>query len=151
MAEALSIRNILVVADGTETGVHAARYAIRIAAFHNARLTAVAVVDTATLKSLLKSSVLVETEMEEFGSELEASARANLDYVDRLANEAGVKTETILRKGAAHSQVIREVKQVQPDLLVMGTFSSSMIRRDLSARERRLIVDEAACPIVLVP
>ena len=36
-------------------------------------------------------------------------------------------------------------------ILVMGSFSTSMIKRDLSARERRLIVDETRCPILLVP
>ena len=94
MAEDFSIRKILLVVDGTETGVRAARFAARLAALHGAALVAVAVVDTATLRSLLKSSVLVETEMAEFVAELDGSARTNLTYAEQLAREAGVAAET---------------------------------------------------------
>ncbi|MFW6159442.1 MAG: universal stress protein [Planctomycetota bacterium] len=151
MAERLSIDRILVVIDGTETGVRAARFAAQMAAIQGAELTGLAVVDTATLTSLLKKSVLVEAEMEEFGDELESSARTNLNYFTRLAEEAGVRSQTLLRKGSAHWTVIDEVKRLEPDLLVMGSFTTSTIQRDLNARERRLIVDEVQCPIILVP
>ncbi|MFO7897465.1 MAG: universal stress protein [Planctomycetota bacterium] len=151
MAERFSIDQILVVVDGTETGVRAARFAAQMAAAQGAKLTGLAVVDTATLSSLLKKSVLVEAEMEEFGDELESSARSNLKYLARLAEEAGVQSQTLLRKGSAHWTVIDEVKRIEPDLLVMGSFTTSTIKRDLNARERRLIVDEVQCPIILVP
>ena len=151
MADELAVENILLVVDGTESGVRASRFAARFAALHGAALTAMAVVDTATLKSLLRSSVLVEAEMEEFGGELETSARSHLDYAERLAREAGVRAEVVLKKGSVHSIIIDESRRLKPDLLVMGSFSTSMIKRDLTARERRLIVDEVQCPILLVP
>ena len=151
MPEKLSIGKILVVVDGTETGVRAARFAAKLAALHGAELTAVTVVDTVTLKSLLKSSVLVQAEMEEFDQELEASGRTNLNYVGQLAKDAGIAADLLLRKGSAHSIILEEARRLEPDLLVMGSFTTSMIKRDLSARERRLIVDEVKCPILLVP
>jgi nucleotide-binding universal stress UspA family protein len=150
MADELTIRSVMLVVDGSETGVAALRYAVRVCALHGATLTAIAVVDTATLKSLLKSSVLVETEMEEFGAELGASAEKNLTYAEQVAREAGVPCERLLKKGAGHSIVIDECRRLKPDLLVMGGFTTSMIKRDLNARERRLIVDEVKCPILLV-
>jgi len=151
MAETPPIRRILVVVDGTESGVRAVREAARFAALHGAELAAMAVVDTATLKSLLRSSVLVEAEMQEFDRELEASAQTNLNYAAELAREAGVTAELVLKKGAAHAVVIDEARGREPDLLVMGSFTTSMIKRDLNARTRRLIVDEVKCPILLVP
>jgi len=151
MAEHFSADNIMVVVDGTESGIHAVRYAVRLAAHHGAALTAVAVVDTATMRSLLKSNVLVEAEMEEFETELEASAQTSLNYVSQLAREAGVSATVAVEKGAAHTVITDQARRLKPDFLVMGTFSTSMIKRDLNARERRLIVDEAACPILLVP
>jgi len=150
MTDSFSIRKILVVVDGTESSVRAVRYAARLAALHRAALTAIAVVDTATLKSLFKSSVLVEAEMEEFGQELEASARTNLGYAAQITKEAGIDAETLLEKGSVHSVIIQKCRQLGVELLVMGSFSTSMIRRDLTARERRLIVDEVKCPILLV-
>ncbi len=150
MAEKPSIGTILLVVDGTESGVHAARYAVRFAAIHKAKVKAIAVVNTETLKALLKSNVLVEAEMAEFDQELEASANINLNYVAQLGKDAGVAVETLLKKGAAHSVIISEARLIAPDLLVMGSFSSSMIRRDLNAHERRLILDEVKCPILLI-
>ena len=151
MAEPLSINRILLIVDGTESGVHAARYAVRLAALHEAGITALAVVDTAILKSLLKSSVLVEAEMAEFDEELEGSARKNLAYAEQLAKDGGVEADALLKKGSAHTIVIDETRELSPDLLVMGSFTTSLIKRDLNARARRLIVDEVKCPIVLVP
>ncbi len=150
MTDPLSVRKILAVVDGTESSVRAVRYAAQFAALHQAALTAIAVVDTATLRSLFKSSVLVEAEMEEFGHELEASARTNLAYAAQIAGEAGVSAEILLEKGSVHSVIIQKCRQAGVELLVMGSFSTSMIRRDLTARERRLIVDEVKCPILLV-
>ena len=151
MADKLSFDRILIVTDATDTGVHAARYAVRFAALHKARLTAIAIVDTEILKALLTSSVLVEAEMQEFAQDFETSARTGLKYVAQLAERAGVHADMLLRKGAPHSVVIDETRRHEPDLLIMGTFSTSMIRRELNARERRLIVDEVKCPILLVP
>jgi len=150
MTEELTIRTVLVMVDGTDNGVRATRYAARLAALHGADLAAIAVVDTATLKSLLKSSVLVEAEMKEFDEELQLSARTNLNYAETLAKDAGVPVTLLLEKGATHSIVIEQARRLDPDLLVMGSFTTSMIKRDLSARARRLIVDEVRCPILLV-
>jgi len=151
MPQAPPIRKILAVVDGTESGTRALREAARFAALHKAGLAVMAVVDTATLKSLLRSSVLVEAEMQEFDRELEASAQTNLNYAAELAREAGITAELVLKKGSAHAVVIDEARTREPDLLVMGSFTTSLIKRDLNARARRLIVDEVRCPILLVP
>lgn len=151
MAEAFSVSRIVVIVDSTETGIRAARFAAQLAALHKAELVAIAVVDTATMKSLLTSNILVESERQEFEQELEASARANLNYVADLARAAHVKAELTLKKGVVHSIVYDEVRRLNPSFLVMGTFTTSLIRRDLSALERRLVVDEVRCPIILVP
>jgi len=141
----------MLVVDGTESGTRAARFAAQFAAAHNAKVTAIAIVDIATLKSLLKSSILAEAEMMEFDHELESSAQTHLNYVGQLCKETNSDCELILRKGAAHAVVSEESRKISPDLLIMGTFTSTMIKRDLNARARRLIVDDASCPILLVP
>lgn len=151
MAEKLAFSKILLIVDGTESGTRAARFATQFAALHRAKITAVATVDTITLKSLLKSSILAEAEMMEFDQELESSAQTHLNYVGQLCRENQSECELVLRKGAAHAVVSEESRKISPDLLIMGTFTSTMIKRDLNARARRLIVDEATCPILLIP
>jgi len=89
--------------------------------------------------------------MLEFDHELESSAQTHLNYAGQLCRENQCECELLLKKGSAHAVVSDESRRVLPDLLIMGTFTSSTIKRDLNARARRLIVDEANCPIVLVP
>jgi len=145
-----SFRHILAVVDGTESSFKAVECAVRLARALKARFTAVAIVDTATLKHLLTSGIMVAAEMQEYERELEASGRKQLAYVADLASENGVKAHTVLLKGAVHSAVLAEQKASGADLVVIGAFRWSLCHRDQAARERQLILDEAPCPVLTV-
>ena len=58
---AMPFEKILVVVDGTESAVKAAEYAIRLARVAPAKLTAVSVVDTDTLRKLMSARILAQT------------------------------------------------------------------------------------------
>ena len=143
-------RHILVLIDGTESSMAAAKYAIELARGARARLTGVGIVDTATLKHLLSTHIMVAAEMQEYERELEESARGHLSYFIGLAKEAGVSAETVLIKGAAHSAMLAEQKHSGADLLVLGAFRWTLAHRDQRARERQLLLDEAPCPVLVV-
>jgi nucleotide-binding universal stress UspA family protein len=136
--------------DGTESAVAAAKYAIQLAKANKARLTAIAIVDTATLKHLLSASIMVAAEMEEYEQELGESGRKQLAYVAGLARDEGVKINTSLLKGAAHAAVLAEQKSCGADLIVIGAFRWTLSQRDQIARERQLLLDESPCPILFV-
>ncbi|HUT37113.1 MAG TPA: universal stress protein [Planctomycetota bacterium] len=143
-------RHILVLVDGTESSLKAAECAVQLARAYKAQFTAVGVVDTATLKHLLTSGIMVAAEMQEYERELEASGRKHLSYVADLARENGVKAQTVLLKGAVHSAVLAEQKSCGADLVVIGAFRWTLCHRDVSARERQLILDEVPCPVLVV-
>ena len=143
-------RHILVLVDGTESAIAAAKYAIQLARSSGARLTAVAIVDTATLKRLLSSQIMVAAEMEEYERDLEESSRGHLAYVSGLAREGSVKADTVLLKGSTHAAVLAEQKNVGADLIVLGAFRWTLAHRDQLARERQLLLDEAPCPVLVV-
>jgi nucleotide-binding universal stress UspA family protein len=143
-------RHILIHVDGTESSVQAAKYAIQLAKSVKAKLTALAIVDTATLKHLLSAQIMVAAEMEEYEEELGESARKQLAYVESLAKDEGVKINTSLLKGAAHSAVLAEQKSSGADLIVIGAFRWTLSERDQIARERQLLLDESPCPILFV-
>jgi nucleotide-binding universal stress UspA family protein len=142
--------HILVLVDGTESSLAAARYAIQLAKTNKATLTAVAIVDTATLKHLLASRIMVSVEMAEYEHELSVSGSKHLDYVASLAADEGLKINTVLLKGAAHAAVLAEQKSSGADLIVIGAFRWTLCHRDLVARERQLLLDQSPCPILFV-
>ena len=145
-----SFRHVLVLVDGTESSLKAAECGVQLAKAYRAQFTAVGVVDTATLKHLLTSGIMVAAEMQDYEHEIEASERKHLNYVADLAKENGVKAHTVLLKGAVHSAVLAEQKSCGADLIVIGAFRWTLAHRDQSARERQLILDEAPCPVLIV-
>jgi nucleotide-binding universal stress UspA family protein len=149
MAKSL-INHILLLVDGTKSSFQAADYAIDLARTVGARLTALAVVDTDTLKQLLNVKILVDAEMQEFERELEQSAQNQLDEVRQRAMNRRVKLEAVLRSGNSEVIVPIELAQRNVDLLVMGAFQSERVKHDLIARQRQQILDRANCSIVVV-
>ncbi|MFW6189314.1 MAG: universal stress protein [Planctomycetota bacterium] len=141
---------ILLFAESSEPGTKAARDAVNLAADEGATLVVAAVVDTSTLRQLLSYKIFVQEEMEEYEDELEESCRKRLNYVAGMADKAGVQNRTSLLQGACHTVLLREQKQRNADLLVMGAFRASTAKRDLMAHEKQLIIDECPCPVLLV-
>ncbi|MFW6171613.1 MAG: universal stress protein [Planctomycetota bacterium] len=144
------VTNILVLVDGTESSFHAADYAIDLAHMLGARITAMAVVDTDTLRQLLNVNILVDSEMAELQSELQQSAQNHLDEVCQRAMAKRVKFEEVLRSGNSEVVVPKELSQRGVDLLAMGAFPSARVKHDLLARQRQQILDRTTCPILVV-
>jgi nucleotide-binding universal stress UspA family protein len=143
--------NILLLAEGTDEGMQAARMAIELAAHDDATLIVVSVADTSKLRQLLTYRIFIQQEMDEFQKEIEASCQKQLDYVIDLARKKNVKTRASLQKGAIHAVVLQEQKAQNADLVVMGAFRTSRAKTDVMAREKELVVEEIACPVLLVP
>lgn len=143
-------RSILVLVDGTESAMRASECAIRLAGAMSARLTAIAVVDTHTLRRLMSVRILVEPEVQEFEAGLQQTQQRYLDYVAQLAAKEQVAMETVLGRGEWHLTVLAEQKTRQADLIVLGGFRMTLTRLNLLARERQLIIDEAPCPVLVV-
>jgi len=145
-----SIQHILVLVDGTESSYRAADAAIGLARDLGARLTAMAVVDTETLRQLLSVKILVDAEMGEFERELEESSRRQLAEVRERALDRKVLCDVVLLTGNSETIVPREVQERGVDLIAIGGFQSSKITRDLLARQRQQILDRARCPVLVV-
>ena len=144
------VNHILVLVDGTESSFRAADYAIELARSVGADITAMAVVDTDTLRQLLRVKILVNSEMDEFEKELEQSSQNQLDEVRQRAMSRRVKFQDLLRSGNSEVVVPKELSQRGIDLLVMGAFASDRVKYDLLARQRQQILDRATCPVLMV-
>jgi nucleotide-binding universal stress UspA family protein len=144
------MRTVLMFADGSEAASRAMDVALLVAQAHEADLVAVAVVDTEILSMLLRQHILVRDEMVEFGAELEASAERQLRGFANQAKRQGVSLETALLKGNIHATILAEARRRKADLIVLAGFTSTMTRRDVLAKEKQYVIDEAPCPVLLV-
>ena len=146
---ATPFRHLLVIVDGTETSDRAVRLAVILAAAIRARLTAIAFVETDTLKRLLTVRVLSQSEMGDFEQGLEESAQRQLAAAVATGRAGGVAIETAIVRGNSEETVPREVARRGNDLIVLGAFDSQRANRDLLARQRQQIVDRAPCPVLV--
>ena len=144
------VNHILVLVDGTEASFHAADTAIDLARALGAKLTALTVVDTETLRQLLNVKILVDAEMGEFEKELEQSARRQLAEVRERALNQKVVIDEVLVTGNVETVVPKEDQDRGVDLIALGGFPSTKVTRDLVARQRQQIIDRAACPVLVV-
>ena len=142
--------NICVVVDGSDASIEAARVAIGMAKAARAKLTAVAVIDTDTLKTLLSSNILVDEEMIELEADLAESNTRYLDRVAEIAHKARQEVETVLLQGSFHSAVLMEARSRQFDLIILGYSAAGATKRDLMSHERELIMNDSQQPILLV-
>jgi len=143
-------KNILLLVDATETSAAATDTAMRLAKQWNAALIAVSVVDTATLKELLTYKIMVPQEMAEYERSLEQSAQRQLAHVEEQARKAKVDITPVQKKGSIHGVVLSEQTSRKVDLIILSAFRPSTVTRDLLAREKHLILDEAGCGVLVV-
>jgi nucleotide-binding universal stress UspA family protein len=143
-------KKILAVVDNSDISIHAAEFAVNYADTQDADLYVVTVVDTDTINRLMKIKIFIEEEKEEFELDLERTAKKNLNYIKEMAESKKVDVKTFLLKGNIHKMVLRKAEDIDADLIVLGGWKLSIIKRDLLVRERQLILDEAKCCVIIV-
>ena len=121
-----------------------------MAKLYRCRLLAVYVVDTATLQELLLSKIFVEDESAEYEKSLEENGHRYLNYVEELAPKKGVQVEKILRRGAISTEIVEAAEETGADLILLGGFEESKSIRDVLSRQRREIVRNAKCSVLVV-
>jgi nucleotide-binding universal stress UspA family protein len=125
----LEYRNILVATDGSSCSQEAAAEAIAIAGRCGGRLIVLSVVPT--------------------GKEPEEE-RDNVNKVAELAHKAGVGAETMTPAGKTQ-EVITEVAMGRGvNLIVMGTYGRTGIRKLLMGSTTEKVIGLARCPVLIV-
>jgi nucleotide-binding universal stress UspA family protein len=144
------VQHIMILVDGTGASFRAADFAIAMACTLPAKLTAMAVVETETLRQLLHVKILSIAEMAEFEKELQCSLERQIAEVRECALRKNLTIDTVIVAGNSEEMIQREVEAREVDLIVLGGFHSSLAARDLLTRQRQQIVDHVSCPVVVV-
>jgi nucleotide-binding universal stress UspA family protein len=143
------ISNIVVVITGSDASILAAKYAIVMSKLYRCRLTAVYVVDTATIRQLTLSKIFIQEESQEYERSLEANGERYLSFVEELARAKGVKIEREIRKGAVYTEILAVADEKKADLIVLGGWEKGRSARDIISHSHREIMVNAKCSVFL--
>jgi len=144
------ISNIVTAVTGTDASILAAKYAIVMAKLYHCKLSAVYVVDTATIRQLTLSKIFIQEESVEYEKSLEANGNRYLTFVEELANAKGVKLEPILRRGAIYTEILSVADEKKADLILLGGWEKETKTKDIIGTSHREIMANAKCSVMLV-
>jgi len=144
------ISSIVTAVTGTDASILAAKYAIVMAKYYHCKLTAVYVVDTATIKQLTLSKIFIQEEGTDYEKSLEANGNRYLTFVEELAREKGIKLERIMRRGAIYTEILTVADEKKADLILLGGWERDTKTRDIIGHSHREIMANAKCSVMLV-
>lgn len=141
-------KHILVPVDGSETSIHAGRFALRLAAAHHARLTFMYVIDTTIVEEIAgATSRAVQT----IHQELEEKGRHYLDYLTRLAQAQELQAQQLVRRGIPHHEITDAARELADvDLIVIGRVGCRGPRCVLIGSVAERVIERARCPVLVI-
>lgn len=144
-------QSALVMVNGTDASIQAVRYAVLMAKLYRCMVSAVYVVDTATIKQLTLNRIFIEEESREYEESLEENGKRYLAYVDELGKAKGVKIETELRKGAVWSEIVAAAEERKSDVILLGGIDGdSSDGKEIMSPAYRAIMLNARTSVLLV-
>ena len=146
------LNNIIVAVSGTDKSIEAAKYAIAMAKMYRCKITAVYVVDIATIKQLTISRIFVQDESIEYEKSLETNGNRYLAFVEELARSKDVKIERELRKGAVYTEILAAADEHKADLILLGGIikNNKANSRDIIGHSQKEIIANAKCSVMIV-
>ena len=142
--------NIVVAVSGSDASILASKYAIILAKLYHCRLSAIYVIDTATIRQLTLSKIFIQEESLEYEKSLEANGERYLSFVEELARANGVKIEREMRRGAVYTEILSAADERKADLIVLGGWEKDRSVRDIIGIAHREIAINAKCSVLLV-
>lgn len=125
----IKYRNILVATDGSSHSETAVLEAIGIAKRCGSSIIAL-------------SSIRSESEMEE--------AKANVNKVANLARKEGIPVETLIPMGRSYDTIVEIAGSGSVDLIVMGTYGKSGLKKFLMGSSTEKVIGKAGCAVLVV-
>jgi len=141
--------NTLVVStDGTPFAKRAVEMAFEWARRDHAKIIVVSVVDTSVLADFVGEP---ERYREKVMRELEHNAEEALARVGKMAAEAGVDAEMIVRRGRPHVEIVTAAASAEADLIVIGKRSGYRTGRHPIGSVTQRVLEDADCAVLVVP
>lgn len=137
---------ILVATDGSEHGERAARTGIELAKLSGGTVTAIYVADTSRTSHLPDDMLLFSIRELLFKEGKEA-----VDFVDKMAKEAGIDFEGMVLEGNPGEEIIAHARKTGMNIIVMGTVGRTGLDRFLLGSVAEKVVRNSRIPVLTVP
>jgi nucleotide-binding universal stress UspA family protein len=143
------ISRIIVAISGSEASVQAAKYSVIMSKLYKCALSAVYVIDSATLSQLTMSRIFVADESASFEQSLERNGKRYLAFISELALSKGVRIETELKRGAVCDEIIAVAEAKKADLIVLGGWEKDRCAKDIISHLHREMIVSAKCSVLV--
>ena len=139
--------HILTPIDGSETSIRAGRMAIQLAGIHGSEITFAYVVDSTTVAEIAGAT---SRPPETAHRDLENTGKRYLDYLARMGDERGVRSQRVTRSGIPHSEIADLARERDVDLIVIGRVGCRGPRCILIGSVAERVIEHAHCPVLVV-
>ncbi len=143
----ISYRNVLLATDFSEPAREAAGHALAVARAAGARLHLVHVVEEF---SYWESFSLKTFPSEDVLEELTSNARLALEDLFEAEEREGLEVETHVRHGKPFVEIIRVARDIEADVIVMGSHGASGLAETLFGSTAERVVRKAPCAVLVV-
>ncbi|HEY6050198.1 MAG TPA: universal stress protein [Thermoanaerobaculia bacterium] len=142
-----TFRRILMATDFSEASLPAWDCALSLAADNEADLFLVHAYEP---PNLVHTGGIVAGHYQEWDQSVRAKANERLDVLVAQARKAGIRAHRSVEAGNADEAVIQAAKDLEADLIVMGTHGRTGISRVFLGSVASRVVATAPCPVLTV-
>ena len=143
----MNFRRILVATDFSEASLPAWDCALSLAADNGADLF---LVHAHEPLNFVDTSGIVPGQFEEWDEAVRAKSNERLDVLVARARQVGVRAHRSVEAGNADEAIIRAARDLETDLIVMGTHGRTGISRMFLGSVASRVVATASCPVLTV-
>ena len=141
-----SIKKIILATDFSDISKNASHYALMLAKTHKAELKALHVFDKTAWNIPSHDYLVIDAVV----AGLEEARQQGKDTLKELAKSFDLKVETIFKEGDPGHEIIRTAKELNTDLIVLGTHGHKGWKRFTLGSVAELVVRHAPCAVLTV-
>lgn len=147
----IKIRNILVPVDFSEFAQKAVRYGLEIARDRKSKVFFLHVINQRIIDGVQELSIKgYKGDFVKVIRQMLSDREKDLDQFVPPDWRQDVETEFVINKGKPADEIIKTAKELNIDLIVVGTQGRSALASALIGSVARNIVNHAPCPVLVV-
>lgn len=146
-------KKILVPTDNSENAREAFKYAADLAEKYDSTINVVHVIDTSHFDQVTKyaSELYMQSPQRYEETVIKEKTKETKDFIKKnLQNDKGLKVEKIIRRGKPFVEIIKTAKEIEADLIVMGTHGKTGLANVLMGSVAEKVVRKAPCPVLRI-